>query len=97
MAKQTKLLVAELRVIADTLLSQYCKECLLEAAQRLEDTNKIAEYYRQKAESAQLDPDALHTFVNRMKKYYSTLTGNTNSTLVAYHVDQIAKEVLGNE
>ena len=47
--KKTKLLVAELRMIADTLCSEYCRECLLEAAQRLEDTDKIARYYWKKA------------------------------------------------
>lgn len=48
--KKTKLLVAELRVIADTVLNQYSKEVLIEAAQRLEDTDKIATFYRNKAE-----------------------------------------------
>lgn len=48
--KKTKLLVAEVRMIADTLTSDYCRESLLEAAQRLEDTDKIAEYYRKQAE-----------------------------------------------
>lgn len=49
--KKTKLLVAELRMIADTLCSEYCRECLLEAAQRLEDTHKIATFFRNKAEN----------------------------------------------
>ena len=48
--KKTDLLVAELRMIADTLLSQYCKEVLIEAAERLEETDKIAEFYRNEAE-----------------------------------------------
>ena len=48
--KKTKLLVAELRMIADTVLNQYSKQVLLEAAQRLEDTDKIATFYRNKAE-----------------------------------------------
>ena len=48
--KKTKLLVAELRMIADTLESDYCRGILIEAAERLEDTNKIAEYYRKQAE-----------------------------------------------
>ena len=46
MVKQTKLLVAEVRMIADTVMSQHCKRILLEAAQRLEDTDRIAEHYR---------------------------------------------------
>ncbi len=46
MVKQTKLLVAEVRMIADTVASQYCRGILLEAAQRLEDTDRIAEHYR---------------------------------------------------
>lgn len=48
--KSTKLLVAELRMIALTLASQHCSTILQEAAQRLEDTGKIAEFYRKKAE-----------------------------------------------
>ena len=48
--KKTKLLVAELRMIADTLANDYCRDILIEAAERLEDTNKIAEYYRKQAE-----------------------------------------------
>ncbi len=50
--KKTQLLVAELRVISDTLASEYCRDILREAAERLEDTEKIAEFYRQKAVSA---------------------------------------------
>ena len=50
MKKQTKLLVAEVRMIAETVASQHCRRILLEAAQRLEDTDKIAEHYRIMAE-----------------------------------------------
>ena len=42
--KKTKLLVSELRVMADSLRSCYCREVLIEAAQRLEDTDKIATF-----------------------------------------------------
>ena len=38
---------------------------------------------------------AINQFAERVKKYYSTLGGSTNSTLVAYHIDQIAKEIIG--
>ena len=48
--KKTKLLVAELRMIANTLTSDYCRNILIEAAERLEDTETIAEYYRKQAE-----------------------------------------------
>ena len=48
--KKTKLLVAELRMIADTLTSDHCRNILIEAADRLEDTETIAEYYRKQAE-----------------------------------------------
>ena len=47
--KKTKLLVAELRVIALTLCSQYCRDILNQAAERLEDTEKIAEFFRKEA------------------------------------------------
>ena len=50
MVKKTKLLVAEVRMIADTVASQYCQKILHEAAQRLEDTDRIAEHYRILAE-----------------------------------------------
>lgn len=48
--KKTKLLVAELRVIANIQPNEHCRNVLLEAAQRLEDTDKIATFYRNKAE-----------------------------------------------
>lgn len=53
--KKTKLLVAELRVIAPTLMSKYCREVLLEAAERLEDTDKIAVCFRNKVEKQLLE------------------------------------------
>jgi hypothetical protein len=46
-----QLLAAELRVIAPTLMSKYCREVLLEAASRLEDTHKIATFFRNKIEA----------------------------------------------
>ena len=51
--KKTKLLVAELRVIALTLRSQYCADILNQAAERLEDTTKIAEFYHKELEKKQ--------------------------------------------
>ena len=48
--KKTELLAAEVRQIAFSLCSDICKEVLLEAADRLEDTEKIAEFYRKEAE-----------------------------------------------
>ena len=47
--KKTKLLVAELRVMALTQENEYCKEILNEAAERLEVTDKIAEFFRKEA------------------------------------------------
>ena len=48
--KKTKLIVAELKMIAKTLCSDYCREILEEAAERLEDTDKIARYYHKVSE-----------------------------------------------
>lgn len=48
--KKTQLLAIELRVIADTLTSNHCRKILKESADRLEETEKIAEFYRRKAE-----------------------------------------------
>lgn len=48
--KRTELLCIELRVIASTLTNEHNRDILIEAAQRLEDTEKIAEFYRIKAE-----------------------------------------------
>lgn len=48
--KKTQLLVTELRIIASTLTSRYCRNILMESAERLEETDKIAEFYRRKAE-----------------------------------------------
>lgn len=49
--KKTRLLVTELRMMADFVFNKYCREILIEAAERLEDTDKIAEFYRKKAEN----------------------------------------------
>lgn len=49
--KKTKLLVAELRVIAKTTADEYRRNILLEAAARLEDTDKIARFFRNKTEA----------------------------------------------
>lgn len=48
--KKTQLLVAELRVMALTQANEYCRDILNEAAERLEDTDKIAEFFRKEAE-----------------------------------------------
>ena len=47
--KKTQLYVAELEVIADTLQSNYCRGVLKEAAKRLSELEKIAEYYQAEA------------------------------------------------
>ena len=49
-AKKTKLIVAELRVLALILANDYWCEILGEAADRLEDTEKIAEFYHKELE-----------------------------------------------
>lgn len=48
--KKTRLLVAEVRMIASLLTNDYWRNILEEAAERLEDTEKIAEFYRKEAE-----------------------------------------------
>ena len=50
LAKKTSLLVAELRVLADLQMNGHCRNVVLQAADRLEDTDKIAVFYRNKAE-----------------------------------------------
>lgn len=47
----TKLLIAQLRVIALTLTDKYYRDILNLAAERLEDTDKIATFFRNKQES----------------------------------------------
>lgn len=46
--KKTNLLVAEIKVIAFSVKNRYCRNVLLEAAERLEDTDKIATFFRNK-------------------------------------------------
>jgi hypothetical protein len=48
--KETNVLAEQLRVIATTLLSKHSREILEEAAERLEDIEKIAEFYRKEAQ-----------------------------------------------
>ena len=47
--KKTRLLVAELSMIAHTITSAYCCDILNEAAQRLPDLERIAEFYQAEA------------------------------------------------
>jgi hypothetical protein len=49
-AKETEVLAEQLRVIALTLASKHCRDILEEAAERLEEITKIAEFYRKEAE-----------------------------------------------
>jgi hypothetical protein len=50
--KKTKLLVAELKVIAFSLKNKQCRSILLEAAERLADTDRIARFYHNMNEKA---------------------------------------------
>ena len=45
MAKKTSLLVAELRVLADFQMNGHCRDVVLQAAERLEDTDAIARFF----------------------------------------------------
>lgn len=45
LAKKTSLLVAELRVLANFQMNGHCRDVVLQAAERLEDTDKIATYF----------------------------------------------------
>ena len=47
--KKTALLVAELRAIARTVDNEYSAQVLNEAAERLEDTDVIASFFRKEA------------------------------------------------
>ena len=47
---ETEVLATELRKIASAFKSNNYREILEEAADRLEETEKIAEFYRKKAE-----------------------------------------------
>ena len=47
--KKTQLLASELEVIAETLPSNYCREVLIESAQRLKELERIAEFYQAEA------------------------------------------------
>jgi DNA gyrase/topoisomerase IV subunit B len=47
--KKTRLMAAELEMIADTLTSDHCRQILKDAATRLSDLEKIAEFYQAEA------------------------------------------------
>lgn len=38
--------------------------------------------------------DILEEFANRLIKYYRTLKGDTTGYIVAYHIEQVKKELL---
>lgn len=49
--KETRIIIQELLLIAPTLTSKHCKEILELAAERLEDLETIARFYRNEAEN----------------------------------------------
>ena len=48
--KKTRLMAAELEMIADTLTSDHCRQILKDAATRLSELESCAEFYRKEAE-----------------------------------------------
>lgn len=42
----------------------------------------------------QIRAEAITEFADRLKNYYNHLKGQTSAPLVAYHIDQIAKELI---
>jgi hypothetical protein len=53
---------------------------------------KVA-YWQDEAVNAKRE--AVKEFADRLKKYYASLNGKTAAGCVEYHVDQIAKEMIG--
>jgi hypothetical protein len=47
--KKTQLYAAELEVIADSLQSNYCRGVLKEAAERLRDLERVADFFQAEA------------------------------------------------
>ena len=45
-------------------------------------------------ENERLRADTVREFAERLKGYYSILNSGTHGNLVAYHVEQVAKEML---
>jgi hypothetical protein len=39
--------------------------------------------------------DTVREFADRLKNYYTHLKGSTSASLAAYHIEQIAKEMIG--
>ena len=47
--------------------------------------------------AANAKKEAVGAFAERLKKYYASLGGKTAAVGVEYHIDQIAKEMMGGE
>lgn len=52
---------------------------------------------RLKIECEYTKATTIKEFADRLKKYYSSFTGKTSTVLTAYHIDQIATEMLGGD
>jgi hypothetical protein len=92
---------------APGLIGNYCKACahalgftrdqklelLITENERLTAENeKLRE--RHAALDSRIRADARKEFAEKLKNYYfNTLTGSTNSALVAYHIDQILADM----
>lgn len=66
---------------------------VLELTDKNADWEAIAEQYQKQFEEAKAD--TVREFAEKLQNYYNRLSGKTFPPLVAYHIEQIAKEMLG--
>ena len=73
-----------------------CNDDLMRTATDLINRQKAEVAYWQD-EAVNAKNEAVKAFAERLKKYYASLGGKTAAGCVEYHIDQIAKEMMGEQ
>lgn len=73
-----------------------CKEVLAKQAFDLINRQKAEVAFWMDA-AANAKKEAVKELAEKLKKYYRSFNGKTAAGLVAYHIDQIAKEMTGGD
>ena len=79
-----------------------CKDCIhyeicdpyVSPNESVPETEGGCKCFKTTTDAVKARADAITEFAERLKNYYSHIKGGTHACLAAYHIDQIAQEML---
>ena len=79
-----------------------CKDCIhyeicdpyVSPNESFPETEGGCKCFKTTTDAVKARADAITEFAERLKKYYNSFNGQTSSIAVAYHIAQIAKEMM---